>query len=106
MKVNTFFNLLFPGDESLGVPAFSICDKEYIVNGFFDSIPEFFVNKLNDLEDIGQSPDEILTALKASNAGVRLVVDMALSFYFSRPNVIVPLTGRSIPLTISGMAKY
>ncbi len=106
MSIDDFFELLFPGDKVLNVPPFGTCDNKSNVDGFLQTVPQEFVDELKYVEPPGHASDEVLKALKSGSMDLRPVINDALSFYFSRPLVVTPLTGRSVPLTTSGMAKY
>jgi hypothetical protein len=106
MNIDDFFELLFPGDKVLNVPPFRTCDARSNVDGFLRTVPQEFIDELKGVEPLGHAPEELLKVLKSSGMDLRPVINDALSFYFSRPAVVTPLTGRSVPLTTSGMAKY
>ncbi|MET0105812.1 MAG: hypothetical protein ABW072_11835 [Sedimenticola sp.] len=106
MDINDFFELLFPGDKVLNVPSFKVCDDKSNVNGFLRTVPQDFIDELKDVEPSVNEPEELLKELKSGGMDLRPVINNALSFYFSRPSVVTPLTGRTVPLTTSGMAKY
>jgi len=106
MNIDTFLNKLFPGDKTLGVPKFTLCDERYILDGYLQSIPKNIINELSCVECDNRSIKEILKKLKSNNMEIQVLINGAISFYFSRVSVVKPLTGRSVPLTTSGMAKY
>jgi len=106
MNIDIFFNTLFPGDIILNIPKFTLCDERYVVDGFLQSIPKRVISELDCTEYNQLSPKDILKRLKSRDVEIQLVVNDALSFYFSRVNVVIPLTGRLIPLTTSGIAKF
>lgn len=106
MSIDNFFNKLFPGDEVLGVPKFTLCDKRYIVDGYLQSISKDIINELDRMEYNHRPIEETLKKLKSNNIKVQVLINSAISFYFSRSSVVTPLTRRSVPLTTSGMANY
>lgn len=106
MSIDEFFELLFPGDKMLNVPSFSTCDDRANVDGFLRTVPQVFIDELKDVEPLKYTSEELLKNLKSGGMDLRPVINDALSFYFSRPAVVIPLTGRSVPLTTSGIAKY
>ena len=106
MSLNDFFDLLFPGDKAQNVPAFRACDDRLVVDGFLKSVPQGLVDELKGIDPHEKTPDEMLKELKSNGRDMRPVINDALSFYFSRPAVVVPLTGRKVPLTSSGIAKF
>ena len=106
MNIDIFLNKLFPGDKTLSVPKFTLCDEKYIVDGYLQSIPKNIINELGCVEYDHRSTEEILKKLKSNNMEIQMLINGAISFYFSRASVVKPLTGRSVPLTTSGMAKY
>lgn len=106
MNIDIFFNKLFPGDKALGVPKFTLCDEGYIVDSYLQSVPKNIINELGRVEYASHSIEEILKKLKSNNIEMQVFINGAISFYFSRASVVRPLTGRLVPLTTSGMAKY
>ena len=104
--VSEFFDILFPGDKKLGTPSFSDCDKVEIVYGFFSQIDNqttIIINKI-DVSEI--DPDELINKIEAELPDVKRLLNSAISFYFSRPNVVISLTDRGVPLATSGVAIY
>ena len=106
MHIDDFFEMLFPGDKVLNVPSFRSCDDKTNVDGFLQTIPQGFIDELKIMRSFSYTPEELLKELKKSGIDLRPVINDALDFYFSRSAVVIPLTGRSVPLTTSGMAKY
>ena len=60
-------------------------------------------NKINESQI---NPDELIFKVETELPDIKELLNSAISFYFSRPNVVIPLTGRDVPLTKSGMAVY
>lgn len=106
MSIDDFFDLLFPGDKILNMPRFRVCDSKANVDGFLRSVPQGLIDELKDVDLTGNTPEGVLKELKNRDIDLEPVINNALSFYFSRPTVVVPLTGRSVPLTTSGIATY
>ncbi|MCW8889583.1 MAG: hypothetical protein OQL20_02840 [Sedimenticola sp.] len=106
MRIEDFFELLFPGDKKLNVPSFRDCDDKSNVDGFLQTIPQVFIDELEGLKSSGYTSEALLKELKKKGIDLRPVINDVLDFYFSRSSVVTPLTGRSVPLTTSGMAKY
>lgn len=106
MKVDEFFDLLFPGDPVANIPSLSCSDVKISVDGFFQSLPESLLLILKAIDVDEYYPDQLLKVLKSEGVDMNNVINDALSFYFSRSAVVIPLTGRSVPLTTSGIAQY
>ena len=108
MHINAFFDILFPGDEKSGAPSFSKSDQVEMLNGFYSQIDNKTVQIILDLGEmeVGIKADELIEKIKSEVPDIKLLLNNALAFYFSRPDVVIPLTGRSVPLTTSGMAKF
>lgn len=106
MQPKELFDILLPGDDRLGVPSFSMSDSEDNVIGFLKSLPNGFIDDIAHLTLTDSSLESHLDALKGVRLDLRQVMYSLLSFYFSRPAVVRPLTGRSIPLSTSGIAKF
>jgi len=83
-----------------------LCDDADNIAGFLRTIPEEFLININNVEHISGSPDVLLKGLKEKGLDLRPVINSLLSFYFSRPSVVKPLTKRDVPLTISGIAEF
>lgn len=101
-----FLDFLLPGDPELNVPAFSQCDDRALVDSFVQSLPKDVVTKVCSLNYYDDSPNEALKKLKEKGVDARPMINSTLSFYFSRPSVVVPLTKRAVPLTTSGVSTY
>ena len=106
MNIDDFLDLLFPGDNLLNIPSFRNSDDESSVNDFLCSVPQSFIEELKNMDYVKKTPDEILKELKNRDLDLKPVINNALYFYFSRPTVVIPLSGRSLPLSKSGMAYY
>jgi len=108
MHINAFFDILFPGDENSGAPSFSKSDQVEMLNGFYSQIDNHTHQVILGLDktQVDVNADELLELIKTEVPDIKLLLNNALAFYFSRPDVVIPLTGRRVPLTTSGMAKF
>ena len=108
MHINAFFDILFPGDEVSGAPSFSKSDRGEVLDGFYVQIDNHTYKVISELDEaeIDINADELIELVKTDVPDLKLLLNGALAFYFSRPDVVISLTGRSVPLAMSGMAKY
>jgi len=106
MEIEEFFDFLLPGDEGLNVPSFRVCDDGDNLSGFLKIIPEYFSKEIKNVGNLDKTPEVLLKELKEKELDLRPVINTLLSFYFSRPAVVKSLTGRPVPLTISGIAEF
>ena len=106
MNVEDFFDLLFPGDKSLNVPTFRKCDDILILREFYKQIPSKLLLELETHKFVNTNPEELIKTLKKINSEFSIIIEKALFFYFSRKRVVEPLTGRTLPLSSSGLAYY
>ena len=106
MLVSTLFDILFPGEKKLGTPSFSNCDRKEIINNFLNQIDNQTTLIISKINDSNIDPDELIAKIEAELPDAKKLLTSALTFYFSRPNVVLSLTGREVPLTASGMAVY
>lgn len=106
MLVSELFDVLFPGDKKLGIPSFSNCDKIDIVTSFFSQIDRDTILTLKKIDETKIDLDELIIKIEAELPDIKKLLNSAISFYFSRPKVVILLTGRRVPLTSNGMAVY
>jgi len=108
MQIDTFFDILFPGDENSGAPSFSQSDQGQMLEGFYTQIDNHIHQVILGLDktEVDINADELIELIKTEVPDLKLLLNNALAFYFSRPDVVIPLTGRRVPLTTSGMAEY
>ena len=106
MQVSTLFDILFPGEKKLGTPSFLNCDRKEIINNFLNQIDNQTTLIISKINDSNIDPDELIVKIEAELPDAKKLLTSALTFYFSRPDVVLSLTGREVPLTASGMAVY
>jgi len=108
MRINAFFDIMFPGDEVSGAPSFSKSDQGEMVKEFYAQIDNHTYQVILGLDEteVDVNADELIEVIKTDVPDIKLLLNDALAFYFSRPDVVIPLTGRSVPLATSGMAKF
>ena len=106
MLVIKFFDILFPGDKKLGIPSFSNCDKIEIVTTFLSQIDDQSTMIIKKIDKSQIDIDDIMIEIEEELPDVKRLLNSAITFYFSRPDVVLSLTGREVPLTSSGMAVY
>jgi len=101
-----FLDFLLPGDATLNIPAFSKCDDLDSISYFVQLFSPELIERLSNMNLYEYSHKELLTEIKNQGEDIRPIIEKVLAFYFSRPDVVVPLTGRTVPLSASGMSKY